>query len=291
MKNNQFNILLATDFSEEVKNAERYAVQFALMTGSKMTILHIYKIPLSVPADREGFAHVAFDLKKHEYQRLERHCIELFRSLGITKDQVPYECIVEEGSIANEINREAERLHADIIITGTHRENGFWDFFRKNHTWGLMKKADIPVLTIPKDGNLTSIRKIVFATEYREGELPALKFLAELAKNFDAELVVLNVTTMGISEEFEAILRQKFWAALEEIDYKKFRVRIIPAENIVDGIMEYCDTAGADWLVMTHSRLLIEKLIAPSKSITKKLSNNTHIPLLAVPDYYHNEDL
>jgi nucleotide-binding universal stress UspA family protein len=284
-----FNILLATDFSEEVKNAERYAIQFALMTGSRLSILHVYNIPLSLPSSRDGFAQAAEDLRKHEFQRLERHCIKLFRSMNISKTQVPYECIVLEGTVTGEVTRESERLHSDLIVTGAHRGNGFWDFFRKNHTWGLMKKADIPVLSIPPEGNLKRIKKIVFATEYREGELPAIRFLANLAKAFDAELTILNITTNKVTREFESVARAVFFGIMSEADYDKINISIVHADDIVSGIGEYCEASGADWLVMTHSRMLLEK-ITSTRSITKEMSNNTHIPLLALPDYYYSPE-
>ncbi|MBA3705790.1 MAG: universal stress protein, partial [Bacteroidetes bacterium] len=43
----QFKILLATDYSEEVMNSERYAVQFAEQTNAVLTIVHVYEIPFN----------------------------------------------------------------------------------------------------------------------------------------------------------------------------------------------------------------------------------------------------
>lgn len=285
------NIFLATDYSVTVMNAERYAFEFAKKTNSSLTILHVYEIPFSFPVKSEEYIKESERLRKFELQKLKQHCETLMHSLNIKLNELKWECLVLEGEIEKEIRIEAERIHPDIIITGTHIDSGFKDLFQVSHTWKIIKKSNTPILSIPQDALLTDIKKIVFATEYREGEIPGIEFLIKLSKQFDAELIVLHITSHSFTKEFEEKFFDLFKEKLKAIsNYEKLSFELALSTSVTEGINHYCTTKNADWLVMSHSKtVLLEKILFPTKSITKEMSIQSHIPLLSLPDNYSLE--
>lgn len=289
----QLNILLATDYSEAAINAERYAVQFSRQTNAALTILHVYNIPFNFPTEHSEYAKATEELRVHELKKLNQHYDKLLRSFNIKPSEVKCECIVLEGTVGKQIRKEAERLHIDIVITGTHGANGFRKFFLGSHTWDVIKKSKIPVLAIPKDALLTDIKNIVFATEYREGEIPGIYFLSKLAKQFNAELTVLHITNYAYSKEFETLLFEKFRTEIKrKVDYDKLSLRLVHYNNIIEGLNDFCALAKTDWLVMSHAKsFLLENIFSPIRSTTKVMSFHTHIPLLTVPDFYVPENV
>ena len=79
-----FKILLSTDYSNSVMNAERYAVQFAEDTDSILIFFHVYELPLSsTPSKPLEFAKTRDAFYTSELKKLEDHRDKLFRSLGI----------------------------------------------------------------------------------------------------------------------------------------------------------------------------------------------------------------
>lgn len=286
----KFNIFLATDYSEAVMNAERYAFEIAKKTGSNLSVLHVYEIPFSFPIEPDEYISASERLRKFELQKLKVHCEMLLRTLNIKQNEIDLECIVLEGNIGKEIRKEAEHNRPDFIITGVHNSEEA-PFFGSSHTWDIIKKSNVPILSVPPYALLSDIKKIVFATNYREGEISGIKSLTNMAKKFGAELVVLHITNHTITREFESLIFKKFKEEiLNNVDYEKLSLRVIYSEDILEGLNDFCLSAKADWLVMSHSRsFFFEKILAPGKSFTKEMSLKTNIPLLSIPDYYTAE--
>lgn len=284
----QFKIFLATDYSEAVKNAERYAIQFAESANAFLIILHVYEIPFNFPVDPVEYALATERLRKFELLRLEQHFNELLHSLDIKMNEKNFECIVLEGNVGKQIRKEAERLNMDMIIIGTHGAGGFRKFLLGSHTWDVIKKSEVPVLAIPQDAILTKIKNIVFATEYRKGEISCIHFLVQLAKYFNSELTVLHITNDTLSKEFETILFENFFTEVQEkVSYDKLTLRLVHYSDITEGLNDFCLSGKTDWLVMSHGKpFFLDKILSPEKSITKEMSFQTHIPLLIVPDFY-----
>src|ERR1044071_3624965 len=147
-------ILLATDYSEAVMNAERYAVQFAKALNARLIFFHIFPAPTVFPSQTVEYVK-SIDTEKiqlAEEKRLMLHRDEVFRSLHVSKEALVSECIVLEGTnVGREIRKAADEARANVIIVGTHGVSGFREMFLGSHSWDVMRKSNVPVLAIPKD--------------------------------------------------------------------------------------------------------------------------------------------
>jgi len=286
-----FKILLATDYSNEVMNAERYAVQFAKSTHSILTLYHSYNPPLPPPKITMSYNEALRNSKSTEIKKLNRHRDELFHSLNINSGEINHECIVKEGNAGNQICREAKESEVDLIFVGSHGESGFRDVLFGSSTWNVIRRSPVPVLVIPKDALFTGIKHIVFGTEYREGEISALTFLAQFAKHFDAELTVLHVTNYVLSKAFEKEIFEKFRRDIKgNISYKKIKMKLIRNDDLIMGLNKFCQNTKIDLLAMSpQKQILFQKIFTPSASNTKKMSFHSTIPLMTIPDYYNPE--
>ena len=210
----------------------------------------------------------------------------LFRS---KPGELNYECVIREGSAGKQIREEANEILHDFIIVGTHGAGGFRQFVLGSHTWDVIKKASFPVLAIPKDALFREIKNIVFATEYREGELPVINFLTQLAQQFKAELTVLHITSNEISEQSEKKISEEFTTELKnKIAYPNVKISVAHYTDITSGLTDFCSRVNAGWLVMSPEKpFFLEKIFNPSASMTKKMNFHTTIPLLSIPDYYN----
>jgi len=288
-----FKFLIATDYSKAVMNAERYAVRLAKETGSTLTFLHVYQIPITLPSQPMEFAADAEALHHSHLAKLEQHKNELFHSLKINLHDVPGECIVCEGSVGKQISKTADECHSNFIIVGTHGASGFKKTFIGSHSWDTIRESTIPVLAVPEHALYTGIKKMVFGTSYREEEISVLNFLTTFASLFDAELTVLHVTNYVLSKEFERKLFEKFRNTVEQyVHYKKIEMRLSVNDAIEEGLNSYCENNKIDMLVMSIPKMsLFEKLFVPNLSMARKMSFHTHTPLLTIPAFRKEADV
>jgi nucleotide-binding universal stress UspA family protein len=287
-----YKILLATDYSDAANNAEKYAIQLALNTHSELSVVHIFENqPNTDPTKPLKFAGSESEQLKLEQSKLEKHYNELVKDLSIVKSDFRTNFIAIEGNPSRNICKIAKDSRFDFIVMGTHGASGFKKVFFGSHAWNTIKNSAIPVLAIPKDGSYLPVKKIVFATEQRPGEIPAINYLVQLAKKLDAEVTVLHITNTAPSIEFTAESFKKFRKELKDkIAYDKLSLNQAFYDDVVEGLNDYCTRTETNWLVMSHEKSsLLEQLLIPGQSVTKEMSFRTHIPLLSIPDYYYSE--
>jgi hypothetical protein len=156
----------------------------------------------------------------------------------------------------------------------------------------VIKNATVPVLTIPREGNFANIEKLVFATEYRDGELPAIEFLLKFGRFVKAEVQLVHVLNPFVTKTIEDLQHKEFNEELKDI-YRTDPPEIITLnyDDVAEGLGDYCEKNQVNWLVMSPEiPTLLEKIFVPNVSMTRKMSFLTNIPLLAIPDYFDHGD-
>ena len=161
------HILIPTDFSENAQNAIKYALSFFMEIDATFYLLHVslleeldeeqcyYKIPEAVldnkvalrPADR--LKSELKDLKqfskngKHHFFAIHEytHFIETIRKLVLEKE-------------------------IDFIVMGTRGASGWKGDTIGTNTGNVITKVKCPVLVIPEKASYSSVKKIVFPTDF-----------------------------------------------------------------------------------------------------------------------------
>jgi nucleotide-binding universal stress UspA family protein len=290
---NTFKILLATDYSQSVMNAEHYAVQFAKATNSDITLLHVFEPSMRRTNPPVNGEKIKKDIRREEGKKIDLHLSKLLKSFHFSPLGVKAHAIIKEGSATGIIVKEAKERGVDVIVMGTHGATGFIDRIFGSHTWGVIRNAGVPVFAVPEGALFTGLKNIVFATEYREGEIQVIKFLSQMAKMFDAELTILHITNYALLKELEIILFDTFHKEVKQsTSYSKIFFRMMRDDAVTEGLNRYCIDHKVDLLVMSpQKQALFEKIFSPDPSITKRMAYQTKISLMTVPDYYHPENI
>ncbi len=286
---NNFNILLATDYSDAIMNAERYAFQLAKYTKSHIRIIHVFKFkpPLGM-IDGSDYRSGEYYPLEEEINKLEQHVLLILASLQINSYELKYECVVREGNIREEIMSEAVESGSDLIIAGTHGVGLLQKIMLGTHTWDIIKNSSIPVLAIPEDALFTGIKHVAYVSEFRDEEINAIYFLNEFVNAMEAQLSVLHITNYSKSREFEKFMFDKFRKELNnKIKQTPVNISMLRHEDKVTGLNIFCMINKISWLAMSSAKPnWVEKLIYPSGSDIRKMSFNTHVPLFIIPDIY-----
>ncbi len=268
--------LLPTDFSDNALHALHYACSLNRKLNAKLVLFHSYvipvystDIPLTVPHDTE--------LRKASEPALR----ELKDRLGKEFPGMEIEVDLHQGYPEEEIVFAADKHRADLIIMGTQGASGLREALVGTISAAVMEYANCPVMAVPAECNYKDFSKIVFATNYAEGDFLYVEQVLDFARPFGADLILLHISSGEFerSLEFDAIERFKE-RIKEDSNYKKVHFKLMESKNVYEGMNHYLDEVQADLVAMTmRKRSFIQKLF--KRSITQKMSYHTSIPLIA----------
>ena len=137
------NILVPVDFSEPSEHAVTAACVLARKTGATVHLLHAYSIPMEpagpVPTPSQ---HYVEQFVRESRAQLER----LASNLGKDVPFGPF--LVESGDARDVILAQAKKLHADMIVVGTHGRRGITRALIGSVTESVVRTAHCSVLVV-----------------------------------------------------------------------------------------------------------------------------------------------
>jgi len=161
-------ILVASDLSSRSERAVRRAMLLAKESGARLAVVTAIDgdLPMSV-----GLA-----LKKSAADELSRLC----RSIS----DYPAEIFVDVGETVDVVLQLAEKIDADLIVLGVHRDRPFWDMFSGTTMERVIRATERPVLLV-KDPVERAYERILCGIDLSPACSAAAKFSAEIAPNAD----------------------------------------------------------------------------------------------------------
>lgn len=191
-------ILCPVDFSDYSRLALDHAVAIARWYTSTITVLHV--VATTVP----GFEPVP--LSDADRGRVLADLQRLIADESAPG--VPMEAMIREGRPEPEILSQAASMGADLLILGTHGRSGFERLMLGSVTERLLRKADCPVLTIPRrlpeavPATPILFKEILCPVDFSDSSLHALAYAMSLAQEADARLTVLHVISHAFEEAY-----------------------------------------------------------------------------------------
>jgi len=156
-----------------------------------------------------------------------------------------------------------------------------------SNTASVIEKATCPVIAVPESASFDGVKKITYATDYRESDIDALKKLIEIAKPFNARITILHASDEEFSRYSEETYLNDFKNKVKKkIRYDKISYKLIYGKYLPKALGEEIATSAPDLLAMsTQHRNAVEKFFGTS--ITKKMAFHSKIPLMA---FHHKKE-
>lgn len=273
-------IVLMTDFSDNAKNAIRYAIKL-FGNSADYVLANTYTTRSSAGSigklSRIIKERVTADLEK-ELAYIHKEFAEI-PTLNITilcKDSEPIDLV----------NNLAKNGEADLIVMGTKGATGLSKVFIGSVTSSIIRNTKLPVLSIPEEAEFKAISKIVFAAdlgENRKKELTAP--LRSIALVNNAEVFLLHVLKEGeLAENNEEDKMFEMGLAFD-LEGVKTTLNSVEAENTAEAIQEFCLDIKADLLtVIARHNTFFDKLF--HKSVSQELAFSLKMPLLTLEDSF-----
>jgi nucleotide-binding universal stress UspA family protein len=287
-------ILVPVDFSPPSAVAVNHAVLLARRFRAKLSLLHVIEpstaLMYTFPTESE----------EAERQRFERAERMLGAMLGPEdQDDLDLETTVAVGDIAAVIELAVHEQHPDIVVMGTHGRGLVGRWVIGSVTQSLLRKIDVPILTVCHATRPLSFKRMVFATDFLGASAKGLEFTLDLAATLNAEVVVAHVIdkrpvvtyeTPEVAAVFDAEQKryfeetQRMFKQIEsEARVRKVKVETVVAEGFAaDALSRVADENTVDFIVMAVSRKSrMDRILLGTTA--EKVIRDANVPVLSIP--------
>jgi universal stress protein A len=190
------SILCPVDFSEQSRQALRWASAIAQYRGGEMTVLSVVEPLLAQAAG----LRLGVDLAREETEPALREFVEATLPERV-RHASPVRIEVTVGDPTEAIVQTGRRLRAGLIVMGTHGLGGFRKLFLGSTTEQVLRRTEWPVLAVPA-GAVSApdvehpgvqLRRILVATDFRESAMAAMQWAGDLAADISVPVVLAHV--------------------------------------------------------------------------------------------------
>jgi len=139
-------ILFATDFSKASRKAFVTAIKTARSSRATLSIVHVLAPFMPIAPDQYIGPDTWQDIDAQSRRWATAHLKTL--AAKAAKGGVRTKTLLVEGNPSREITRVARKLHADLIIIGTHGRTGFAKLFLGSVANQIVATSTCPVMTV-----------------------------------------------------------------------------------------------------------------------------------------------
>ena len=278
-------ILVPTDFSDNANIALEYSVEIAKKINSTIILYNVYYVPIS-SAGTNTLRNYNQIFKGHRKQRL----IDEITDLKNEHPDVSFKYEFDEGDPTLSIFNRSIKGDIDLIIMGrTGGSVSVRKLFGSTSS-DMINRTKVPLIIVPENLKIKFPKEILIASDLTKDKYKSTySLLSRISHQFKSK-----VSFVTIVDSIEKIDTLKL-AKKDLIKYlKKYNIdkkfnetlnsfKIIANQNVKNGLLEHLKYNKYDIIVMMPRHRNFWKKIF-SSSTTKKVFNNSEIPVLVLPE-------
>jgi nucleotide-binding universal stress UspA family protein len=279
--------LFPTDFSADAKHVVAYGYSLARQVKANILICNAIIEPAEIPqTGMVSWPMEESDLllknSQHELDILKKYLEDKEETISFNP---AINCISEAGSVTDIINNVSHNHNIGLVVAGMHGNSGLGTLLLGNHTSKIIDFVKRPLLLVPPSADITPIKKIAFATDFKnpDYDLECILTLITLARPLNAEILITHIVDEGGHDaEFQHRVDKFMVNVSDKADYPKIYYRAVNAKHTIKGLDWLCDHGTIDIMAMVHrSHNFFNELF--NGSHTQKMAKHIAIPLLVFP--------
>jgi len=189
--------------------------------------------------------------------------------------------VVCNDSVLDGIIEKSKEVNPDIALIGRKAKHTERGLFAGNIAQGLLKRLACPILIMPNNIGGVPIQTMLYASNFGEADIAAIKNLVPMAKSVNAKIHIVHIAT----EKQYSGKDQMEWfkeTLMKQVDYDNIEIKIILSNHIEEELKIYSKHIQADILALLHreKKGFFQNLF--NKSLVKKLDTQIGIPLLSI---------
>ena len=260
-----------------------YAAELAKLAKAKIIILHVTDLTHASINENvilpENFDKEIIDSANKELGILVS--ATSFITGGVVEQQL------YNGFVTDAIQQACKENTVDLIIMGTLGNAGIREKLFGSITAKIISHADVPVLAIPLMYEWEMPNNILLAVKEFKEDPAVLNPVINIARILATPIHVSVFTDEDEAHAVDYLQNKRdieLFAAHMQAANKDVSIITAPlyGQQFEEAIVEYISANNTGLLVMiTHKRNFLESIF--NKSMTKKMSYHTNIPLLSLP--------
>ena len=269
-------ILHPTDFSHTAELARALALDLTERLAAELRVVHVQQRFV----DQGGAPFVRAYLDSIEpalRRRIEEQQAEETARLRERLREMAGEHGTPE-LVSGEPLSELLRMSSehDLVVMGAHGQSPLDDVFLGGIAGRMVRRTTVPVLTVRDRCTVTSVRRLLVASDFGEASLAAWGYATELARRGQLKLVLSHVTDGHEGDVAEATSR------LETLSAGRAERLAVRAGNPIDVLPAIAQDVGADAIVVGLRRQgRVAGLLLGSRA--DALLRSSPVPILSVP--------
>jgi nucleotide-binding universal stress UspA family protein len=274
-------ILVPFDFSEQAQNALNFSTAIAAKFDNvHIEVLHVMEIPASSTMGTMGGGEMMPDMENQIFfiELMNRRKIQIEELKAKYADSdFTFSANIKLGNAFKGISESINEENPDLVIMGSKGSSGVEEVLIGSNTEKVVRTATCPVITIKSAVDPKDLKKIVFASDFREDNVAIADRMKRLQHLLGAELYFVVINTPGNFETSrESIKRIRAFA--NKFDFNNVTAEIYNSISEETGIIEFAEDINADLIAMiTHGRTGFLHLI--TGSIAEDVVNHAKRPV------------
>jgi nucleotide-binding universal stress UspA family protein len=255
------HVLCAIDFSVVSRRAISVAATISRWYDADLTLLHVADAYDPTPPGLGPSP--GWNLGTPDESRRARIMDELRRSISGTgadadADAAHAQLVVREGKRWTTILTEADRLHADLLVVGSHGRGGFDRLLLGSVSERVVRSAPCPVLTVPLRAAPMPTgaflpKRILCPLDYSPSSMQALRYALALGQESGASLTVLHAIEW-LADDQSRSSAQFDVSAYRQLLIEDARARLL--SEIPDDVRTWCDVDAVVVFGKSHREIL-----------------------------------
>ena len=145
-------ILAAVDLSDSTQSVLQFSADLARTEHASLAVLHA--VPVAAPISAVAWSGGVTLVPSPEDEKAEfESSLEILHQIVESTGLPDVDCLCERGSAVETIRETADRVHADLIVVGSHGHGRFFHTMFGSVREALLAKAPCPVVVVPTHAN------------------------------------------------------------------------------------------------------------------------------------------
>lgn len=275
-------VLVPYDFSPTANYALNFATGLSSnYPGIEITVLHIIEIPVTTGMGTMGGGLEA--IPEFENQIYFMELIETRKKQLKEIDEKFEESIFNLktklvlGSVFKGISESIADHNPDLIVMGSRGASGLEEVIIGSNTEKVVRTASCPVVTIKAETDVTKMKKVVFASDFRDSDDQVANRIKRIQSVFNAQFYFVIVNTPGNFETTRDSMN-RIRTFVQKHHFENIKAEVYNSLSEESGIIEFADDIDADLIAMTtHGRTGLLHLI--TGSIAEDVVNHSKRPV------------
>lgn len=280
-------LLVLTDFTENATHAAKSAVMLGSKLHANLLLFNTY-MTAPVISQYAGGPWVVDeimqreDLCKDKLQRLHSTLEDIIEKLEPGAPKPPVHIQSGEGGLGANVQEIIQQKDIELVIMGARSDSTIADLLNGSEISAVINRSTRPIFILPHNVTLKNINKVVFATDFDQADINAVRYLIKIGRKFNFQLEIVHVAVSGDNSTLKIEMEKEFLIKVSKLNYPSITYNAVRGKDVVHRLHNLCNEAGADMLaLMHHQHSFFMRFL--NQSTTKEALLNQSIPLLVIP--------